>query len=67
MSTKRNDDYGYKRGARGIDGNDGEDFHKPRYGGAAPVPAGKVTGEDGAACCGASRGNDALQKSAKGK
>ncbi len=62
-STKHNDDKGYKRGARGIDGNKGEDY--VRWGGVEN--AGKVTGDDGGACCGQGKSAGAMQKSAKGK
>ncbi len=46
--AKHNDDKGYERGARGIDGRHGEKFHTARFpsGGSAP-PAGKVTGDSG--------------------
>ncbi len=62
---KRNDDKGYERGARGIDGRDGEDFHPERYSGKAGQ--GVVSGDSGAAAAGANRSASALQKSAKGK
>ncbi len=59
---------GYKRGARGIDGNDGEDFVKGRFpDGGSKLAVGKVSGEDGGDCCGAKRSNSALMASAKGK
>ncbi len=70
MSARQSkgDEYGYKRGARGIDGNDGEDFHTARFpSGGSKLAVGKVTGEDGGACCGEGRSAGAMIKSAKGK
>lgn len=65
MATNRNDDKGYERGARGIDGRDGENFVKPRYPSAgASVPAGRVSGSDGGPD---TKGRSALLASAKGK
>ncbi len=61
MSTARNDDKGYVRGARGIDGNDGSDFVK--WG--KPEGVCKVTGSDGGPE--GSKGNSAMLASAKGK
>ncbi len=63
MATQRNDDKGYVRGARGIDGNDGSDY--VNWGGVDN--AGKVTGSDGGSACGANKGAGARQSSAKGK
>ena len=63
-STK-GDDKGFERGARGIDGRDGEDFHTERYS-AKPIQ-GIVAGEHGAACAGQGRSGGAMLKSAKGK
>ncbi len=66
MATKRNDDKGYERGARGIDGRDGENFHPERFpSSGARVAVGKVSGESGGPS--GSRGWGAAQKSAKGK
>ncbi len=66
MATKRNDDKGYERGARGIDGRDGENFHPERFpSGGASVAVGKVMGGSGGPS--GSKGNAALLKSAKGK
>ena len=63
---KRNDDKGYERGARGIDGRDGEDFHPERFpSGGGSVAYGKVSGERGGPT--GNKGNAALLKSAKGK
>lgn len=61
MATARNDDKGYERGARGIDGTDGESFVK--WGSVSN--AGKVTGTDGGPSGSKSAGE--LQRSAKGK
>ncbi len=63
--SSKSDDNGYKRGARGIDGNDGEDFHTERYSGKAGQ--GVVAGEHGGACCGGGKSASAMLKSAKGK
>lgn len=65
MATKRNDDKGYERGARGIDGRDGESFVKPRSPLSGPGPGvAKVNGNDGGPD---SKGLGAAQSSAKGK
>lgn len=61
----KGDEKGYERGARGIDGRDGENFHTERYSGKAIQ--GIVTGEHGAACCGQGLGAGSMLKSAKGK
>jgi hypothetical protein len=61
MSTKRNDDKGYERGARGIDGRDGENFVS--WGKAEGIC--KVTGSDGGPSGSKSAGE--FQRSAKGK
>lgn len=59
--TKMDDDKGYVRGARGIDGNDGSDFAK-----WGPVSnAGKVTGDDGGPS--GVKSADEMAKSAVGK
>ena len=64
MSTKRNDDKGYERGARGIDGKHGEGFVK--WG--SVENAGKVTGDDaGTSHVKSTASPGARQKSAKGK
>ncbi len=63
MATKHNDDKGYERGARGIDGNDGSNF----VSWGKPEGICKVTGDDGGDACGANKGAGALLKSAKGK
>ncbi len=48
MATKRNDDKGYERGARGIDGKHGEQFHTARFpSGGSALAVGKVTGDSG--------------------
>ncbi len=66
MATSRNDDKGYERGARGIDGRDGENFHPERFpSSGASVAVGKVTSSGGASL--ATKSNSALLKSAKGK
>ena len=62
-STKHNDDNGYKRGARGIDGNHGENFHTERYSGK-PIQ-GVVSGDHGGPST--HKGGSALQARAKGK
>ncbi len=64
MATSRNDDKGYERGARGIDGRDGEGFVK--WG--SVDNAGKVTGSDtGTDHLTGQKGVAARQNSAKGK
>ncbi len=64
---KRNDDKGYERGAMGIDGRDGENFHPERFpSGGGSVACGKVTSSGGGGPTG-NKGNAALLKSAKGK
>ncbi len=68
MATSRNDDKGYERGARGIDGRDGENFHPERFpSGGASVAVGKVTGSSGASGAGGNKSIGAAQRSAKGK
>ncbi len=64
MATSRNDDKGYERGARGIDGRDGEGF--VNWG---PVSnAGTVSGEAaGTSHLKTTASASARQKSAKGK
>ena len=48
MATSRNDDKGYERGARGIDGRDGEDFHGSYFpsGGGGGLATGQVMSSD---------------------
>ena len=66
MATSRNDDKGYERGARGIDGRDGENFHPERFpSGGASLAVGKVTSSGGGGPKSMSIG--AAQSSAKGK
>ncbi len=66
MATKRNDDKGYERGARGIDGRDGENFHPERFpSSGASVAAGKVSGTRGGPT--GTKSASARQSSAKGK
>ncbi len=69
MATSRNDDKGYERGARGIDGRDGENFHPERYpSSGASVAVGKVTSSGGGAShAGRNTSPAAAQRSAKGK
>ncbi len=64
--AKHNDAKGYERGARGIDGRDGEDWHGGRFpDGGAAVAVGKVSGDNGGP--GDKKSIAGLQKSAKGK
>ncbi len=64
MATSRNDDKGYERGARGIDGRDGEGFVK--WG--SVDNAGKVSGDDhGTDHLKTTKSASARQASAKGK
>ncbi len=64
MATSRNDDKGYERGAKGIDGRDGEGF----VSWGARENAGKVTGDDhGTDHLKTSKSASARRNSAKGK
>ena len=65
-STKHNDDKGYERGARGIDGRHGEKFHTARFpDSGSAMAAGKVSGDSGGPST--HKGGSALIARAKGK
>ncbi len=61
MSTKRDDDKGYERGAKGIDGQDGKNF----VSWGKPEGICKVSGSDGGPST--DRSGSEMIRSAKGK
>ncbi len=65
MATKRNDDKGYERGALGISGRRGEDFHPERFpSSGGKLAPGNVDGDKGGP---KTRSWGELQSHAKGK